>query len=268
MGTIRAEPSRATALAGAFTRWYRSSAGALGALLFPFRCPICGGTTEGESAAPFCEDCRKELIEASFGACPRCALSVGPWAITDGGCSVCRGQSLGFDAAVALGPYQGLVRQLCLTMKNGTHGWVAPWAGQLLAEVRPQLSIEVGAPGGVLVVPVPLHWRRFLGRRYNQSEEIGYGLALRLGLETSNVLRRVVHTEILALRGRDERVTLLRGAFRVRRRYASRVAGRTVLLVDDVLTSGATCGEAARTLKKAGAARVVAVVVGRAEGRL
>jgi predicted amidophosphoribosyltransferase len=124
----------------------------------------------------------------------------------------------------------------------------------------------MAAPGAV-VVPVPLHWRRFLARRYNQSEELAYGLARRLGLETGNVLRRVTHTPILARRGRVERAKLLRGVFQVRARRSGLVRGRTVLLVDDVLTTGATSGAAARALKRAGAARVVAVVVGRAEGR-
>jgi predicted amidophosphoribosyltransferase len=79
-------------------------------------------------------------------------------------------------------------------------------------------------------------------------------------------LRRVVATPALADRGRVERAELLRHAFHSR--IDARMRGRTVLLVDDILTTGATCGAAARALKKAGAKRVVAVVVGRAEGRV
>ena len=114
-------------------------------------------------------------------------------------------------------------------------------------------------------MPVPLHWRRRLERGYNQAEALADALARRLGLRSARPLRRVKATAILAGAGRTERLERLRGAFRARR--ARPLDGRTVLLVDDILTTGATCGSAARALKKAGAARVVAVVVARAEGR-
>jgi ComF family protein len=118
------------------------------------------------------------------------------------------------------------------------------------------------------VVPIPLHWRRWWARGYNQSDELADALASRLGLRTVRPLRRVRATPKLAGMGRVERARNLRGAFQIRRPWSGRLAGRTILLIDDVLTSGATCGAAARTLKRAGAARVVAVVVGRAEGRV
>ena len=87
----------------------------------------------------------------------------------------------------------------------------------------------------------------------------------RLGLRVARPLRRVKRTDRLAGAGRTERAERLRGAFRAR--TGPSLAGRTVLLVDDILTTGATCGSAARALKSAGAARVVAVVIARAEGK-
>jgi predicted amidophosphoribosyltransferase len=114
-------------------------------------------------------------------------------------------------------------------------------------------------------VPVPLHWRRRWQRGYNQAEALARGLAVRLALPVRQPLRRVVSTPHLAQIGRVERARVMRGAFRAERTPA--LAGRPVLLVDDILTTGATCGAAARALKRGGAARVVAVVIGRAEGR-
>jgi ComF family protein len=189
-------------------------------------------------------------------------MPVGPWADRRGGCSECRGRSLGFDAAIALGPYQGPIRDLCLRLKREANAWLAPWLAELLVEARPEVGREDGDPR---VVPVPLHWRRQWERGYNQADELARGLSRRLGLRKVHALRRVVATPVLARAGRTERARVMRQAFAPRR--PSSIAGRTVLLVDDILTTGATCGAAARALKRAGAKRVVAVVIARAEGR-
>src|SRR5262249_42340084 len=116
-----------------------------------------------------------------------------------------------------------------------------------------------------LVVPVPLHWRRHWDRGYNQAEAIARGLAKRLSLRVVPAIRRAEATPPLAELGPTARAEAMRGAFQARE--APEILGRTVILVDDVLTTGATCGAAARALKKAGAARVVAAVLARAEGR-
>jgi ComF family protein len=201
------------------------------------------------------------LLGASGAACERCAMPVGPFSDRRGGCSECRGRSLGFDRAIALGPYQGPIRQLCLELKQERNAWMAPWIMDVLIEARG----EVGrSPRDSWVVPVPLHWRRRLRRGYNQSEALADRLARRLGLPLSQSLRRVVATPPLARSGRAERARLLRDAFRAR--TSTSLKGRTVLLVDDILTTGATCGAAARALKRAGASQVVVVVIGRAEG--
>jgi ComF family protein len=214
---------------------------------------------------PFCDECRGKLLAAAGSACPRCALPVGPWARQDGGCSRCRGESLGFDAAIALGPYQEPIRELCLLLKHERNAWLARWLVDLLVEARVEVS---RLPKDAWVVPVPLHWRRRWERGYNQADELARRLAKRLGLKRTDALRRVVWTRPLALLGRVERTQVMRDAFQVRRGSKPALAGRMVVLVDDILTTGATCGAAARTLKKAGAARVTVVVVGRAEGKV
>ena len=162
------------------------------------------------------------------------------------------------------GAYEGPVRRVCLMLKRDRNAWLARWVAEVVAEGQvDRLKAEAGP--GACVVPVPLHWRRRLSRGYNQAEALAVGLGRALGLEVRSPLRRVVDTPRLALAGRSERARIIRGAFRTRRRADLR--GRTVLLVDDILTTGATSGAAARALKKAGAARVVAVVVARAEGK-
>lgn len=236
---------------------------AVDALACPRICPICDADADYSA---FCPPCRAELLEAAGPACPRCAMPVGPHALLAKGCSECRGRALGFDAAVALGPYQGPIRSLCLRLKHERDAWLARWVAALVAEARrPDLQAELAARPWV--VPVPLHWRKRLARGYNQAEALAQGLGRSWQLPVRSPLRRAVQTEALALMGRTERAKIMKDAFTVRRRFQSSLAGRTILLVDDILTSGATAGAASRALKRAGASRVVVVVVGRAEGR-
>jgi ComF family protein len=232
------------------------------ALVFSWTCPLCEAMG---SNGPFCTVCRQELLaqaaKTAHLACPRCAHSTGPFADLGGGCAACRGQSLGFDAALAFGPYEGAIRTLCLQLKHEQNAWLAPWLSDLLVQTRREAIAQL--PSDAWIVPVPLHWWRELRRGYNQSEALARGLARHLALPVRQPLRRALATHRLAAMGPTERREVMRSVFRVRRH--ARLSGRTVLLVDDVLTTGATCGAAARALKQAGVARVVAIVVGRTE---
>src|SRR5262245_21692613 len=94
-------------------------------------CQVCGSSRQ---VAPVCQDCRCEITAASGPACPRCALPPGPWRRAEDGCARCRGRSLGFDRALALGPYQGPIRSLALRLKREGNAWLAPWLADLLIE--------------------------------------------------------------------------------------------------------------------------------------
>ena len=242
----------------------RGRLGALAAtvdrLLFPMACQVCGG--DGLEGA-FCGECRRALLAARGPACPRCALPVGPHALIEGGCSKCRGRALGFDAALALGMYEGPVREICLKLKRGSNAWLARWTADLMFDAFGEALREQAACG---VTYVPLHWRRRFERGYNQAEAVAARLAKRLDLRLVRPLRRVRRTPKLSGIGRVERAELMRGAFRVK--HGAKLGGARVLLIDDVLTTGATCGAAARALRKAGASGVTAIVVARAEGRV
>jgi ComF family protein len=139
--------------------------------------------------------------------------------------------------------------------------------GEVLAEVLASLwasSAEAGfrqaAPE--VVIPVPLHWYRYWRRGYNQSEALARTLAGHLGIPCrTRWLRRVQSTPMQTLSSPDQRRANVRGAFAARSR--PELHGKTVLLVDDVLTTGTTASEAARTLRAAGAARIVVAVLAR-----
>lgn len=229
-------------------------------LVFPSSCEICG---EDGLPGPFCEGCRIELIEAAGRSCPRCALPVGPHVDLDGGCGECRRKSQGFDTAVALGVYQGPIRALCLAIKHESSAWLCAHLVDLLMDSRGELLRDAQA---LCVTAVPLHWRRRLSRGYNQADALADRLASRLNVPKVHALRRVVATPSLARLGRAERAELMRNAFVSKRTRAK--PGGVVILVDDILTTGSTCGAAARALKAAGAKRVIAAVIGRAEGRV
>ena len=228
-------------------------------VLFPLACQVCGldGLPE-----PYCSDCRRELLEAAGACCRRCAMPVGPHFDPERRCSECRGRSLGFDRAWALGPYQGPIRDACLLVKQAEEAWLIPWLAALLVEARGEAIRESGVDR---VVPVPAHWTRRMRRRHDQADELASSVARKLGLPLCRPLRRVKATTHLVGLSRTERAAELKDAFRVRRGFDCR--GWRVLLVDDILTSGATCGAAARALRKAGAAKVAVAVIGRAEGR-
>lgn len=235
---------------------------ALDALVFPSECLICEADSE---SGPLCPPCRGEVLEAArTPACPRCAMPLAAYEYTSRkeGCHSCHGRALGFDSAVALGPYDGPIRHLVLGLKKRSGTWLARWLSDLLMEARGDDLRNLRAE---LAVPVPLHWRRRLSRGHNQAEVLAERLARELHLECRNPLRRVRHTEKLAGKTPSERAALLRGAFSLRKPDLRFEGG--ILLVDDILTTGATCGSAARVLRKAGARPVVAVVIARASGR-
>jgi ComF family protein len=242
--------------------WLGALVDAVDALVFPWSCAVCGA--EGSGGA-FCVSCRAALREhsakAAASACPRCALPAGPYADLRGGCGDCRGRSLGFEAAIALGPYEGALRDLCLRMKHDRDAWLAPWLSDLWAEARGEAVERLALPLDAWVVPVPLHWWRHWERGYNQAEALARGLARRLDRPVRRPLRRAVDTKRLAELSVTERAREMRKAFRARKGRA--LEGRTILLVDDVLTTGATCSAAARALRRAGAGRVIVAVMAR-----
>jgi ComF family protein len=228
-------------------------------LLYPRVCWACAASMP-TTAAAFCDPCRAALTHTPFSSCPRCAANVGPHTNTDNGCPHCRGEHFAFAAAVRLGPYDNLLKESILRMKNQ--------AGEGLAEVLGEL-FAAHAEGDLrrlaadLVVPVPLHWRRRWARGYNQSEAVAYALAERLRLPClPRGMCRWRHTPMQHHQSSPTARRLnVKGAFRAR--PGAGFQGRTVLLVDDVMTTGSTMHEAAHTLKAAGAARVVVAVLAR-----
>jgi ComF family protein len=146
-------------------------------------------------------------------------------------------------------------------MKRPAYDALSVAMGELLLERRRERLAAIGAD---LIVPIPMFWRRRLGRGKNSPELLAKCLAKALGVPMRTVLVRRRNTLPQAGLAPPRRRQNVRGAFRVRRPDV--VKGIRILLVDDVLTTGATCSEAANVLKRAGAALVAVAVIARAQG--
>jgi ComF family protein len=230
-------------------------------LLYPGVCAVCQCPLPPDHPA-FCDVCRTALTHEPHSTCPRCAGTVGPFARLDTGCTHCRGVSFPFERVLRLGPYEGLLQEVILRLKHVNHDGLAERLGELWTE---HADAELRATGAAVVIPVPLHFRRLWQRGYNQSAALADGLAARLGLPCRpRWLRRIRHTPKQTEQTPAARRENVKGAFRASRGGA--LAGRSVLLVDDVMTTGSTVSEAARALRAAGAGRVVVAVLARAHG--
>lgn len=225
--------------------------------LLPPRCAVCGHELAGRAGdrpggAPVCPACA-----ATFGRDGARCLSCGaPGALVD--CTACRGRRQGWDGIVVLGAYADELRDAVLRAKRPTGERVAAALAALLVHRRRDV-LDAWSPD--VVVPVPMHWLRRAVRGTSAADEIARGVAAGLGLPCRRLLRRTRATPMQNTLPAGERRGNVRGAFRVR----GRLAGRRVLLVDDVTTTGATlaaCGEAAVS---AGAAAVYAAAVARAD---
>jgi ComF family protein len=163
---------------------------------------------------------------------------------------------------VAAYRYTGVGRDLLRTLKFHRRSELAPALGRALAaRVERELPDLVGACAVAVVAAVPIHWTRRLARGFNQAELIGRACARELGLPfEARALGRRRRTRALFTVKRGDRAEELEGAIRAR---SDLVAGRWVLLVDDIRTSGASLATCGRALRAAGAVRVDAAVVGR-----
>ncbi|MRX49277.1 ComF family protein [Paracoccus sp. S-4012] len=228
-------------------------------LIYPPQCPACD-TPVAEDGG-LCPGCWREAGFITGAACDACGSplpSPGEGAAGMLVCDDCMALARPWARGVAALRYSGTGRRLVLALKHGDRPDLAPLLGRWLADA-------VGAAEGAVVVPVPVHPRRLLRRRYNQAALIGAAVARRLGLaHRPSALRRLRHTPMQDHRSLADRFENQRGAIGVSLPDAARIAGRPVLLVDDVMASGATMAAAAEALTAAGAGPITAAVVARA----
>lgn len=175
-----------------------------------------------------------------------------------GQCGLCRRGLTGFDAAYSFGSYEGELRQLIHLFKYGRIQTLARPLGKLLLIALPrEKSFD-------LIVPMPLHWTKRWQRGFNQSELLAREVSRRWNVPLRRLVRRIRFTAAQAGLTNAKRRDNVAGAFRAR----NGAAGKRVLLIDDVMTTGATAGACALALKRAGAAHVTLLTLARVDRRL
>jgi ComF family protein len=236
----------------------RALAGGLIDLIFPPQA-LDGGArplTQGLTAEAWR---RIQFIEAPL--CDGCGTPF-EYAI-DSRCPACTAAPRAFDRARAACFYGEASRDLILQFKHADRTDLAPMFRAWLSRAAADLLAEADA-----LVPVPLHRGRLFRRRYNQAAELARPLARGSGAAyLADVLRRVRDTGSQAGRSGSGRRRNVQGAFKVPERLRLHVEGKRILVIDDVMTTGATAEACARALKRAGAVAVDVAVIARTGGR-
>ena len=234
-------------------------------IVFPAACRICERLLTRASRIPICDNCLGSFAPLPEKICVTCGRPLEAYPLREGEallCLACKTGQYEFDRARSYAVYEGALIRAIVLLKFEEMTPLGQWFGKRLAELvcrgREELAADV-------VVPVPLHRDRQRERGYNQADLIARPLARRLGLPCRSVLlvRTKPRPDKLHL-SLEERWSSVRGAFAAK--PGSRVDNLRVLLVDDVMTTGATLDACARALRQAGARTVIGLTVARALG--
>ena len=250
------QPSWHASWAARFTLGLRAALGRGLNVALPRLCPSCRDLVTDNGLCPAC------WSKVAFIAPPYCPRLGIPFAY-DPGPGILSMQAIAdppaFGRARAAVRYDDVARALVHAFKYGDRIDLAPLLGGWMARAGAELL-----DGADALVPVPLHWRRLWTRRFNQSAALAAAISRHCGVAVAHgALRRVKATQQQVGLSRSERAGNVQGAFRVAPAAKAEIAGRRMILVDDVLTSGATADACARALLRAGAAEVDVLVLAR-----
>lgn len=249
----RTETSRLQLAPSGSRRWF----GAALDVFFPPQCKLCSILASDGLHDGLCQTCEEDFPSFSTSTCPRCSRPLGEH-VDSKNCPDCVRFNYRFRRTFAIGSYTDGLRDLIHGAKYKKSISSAIILGQRLATHLEPIDLA-----GFVVVSVPMHWWGRLRRTYNQADIIASVLARRLKLSyIPQWLKQVRSTPSQVGLTAGQRQVNVQGSFALARR--ARVKGRRILLVDDVMTTGATCNEATRVLLKGGARQVWVATAARA----
>ncbi|MEM9966609.1 MAG: ComF family protein [Pseudomonadota bacterium] len=226
--------------------------------IYPPRCLTCGTTVAADYS--LCGACWRDTSFIGGTVCDACGVPL-PGSDTQeiSHCDQCLVHPPIWAKGRAAVLYRDTGRKLVLALKHGDRQEIAQTGALWMAKHAASLITSQ-----TLIAPVPLHWQRMIKRRYNQSALLAHALARRLDKPwCPDLLQRFRRTRSLDDLGRVERTEVVRNAIRVHPRRRHRLIGRPLLLVDDVMTSGATLAVCARACREAGSGPVCVVTLAR-----
>lgn len=226
-------------------------------VLYPPRCLACGVVVDSDHG--LCSACWRDTPFVDGLCCDLCGVPLPGHSDVAVQCDDCLTVARPWNQGRAALEYRDIGRKLVLGLKHGDrHDIVRPAARWMARVARPILRPDM------LIAPVPLHWLRLLRRKYNQSALLANALARETGLACCpDLLLRHRHTPVLDGKGREARFATLDAAITLHPRRRHRIAGRAVLIVDDVMTSGATLAATAEACRAGGASHVAVLVLAR-----
>ena len=236
--------------------------------VYPPCCRLCSGELPdrdlgGSSSVPFCADCRAELVKTHGLACLKCGASIGPYLDPTLPCTFCRNETFAFDRVIRLGVYDESLRTACIRGKSSGSEPLSAALAELLWDLEHDVLTHAGVD---VVMPVPHHWLKRFITPHNAAETLAAVWANRLKVPlATHILRKRRWTRPQARLPPSERRINLRNAFGTT--AVEGLKGATVLLADDVMTTGTTAHEISRVLLNAGAAKVIVAVIARGLGR-
>ncbi len=220
-----------------------------------YNCIICGREIKGGNRYGMCVRCMSELVYIGY-PCKKCGK---PLNIDTDYCLMCQNNERHFNRVYSALEYSGKTERMIYDLKFGGKKYKAKYLSALLADLLLNEGLRVD-----FVVAMPLHERRLKERGYNQAALLAESLASRLGLPIRQCIERVKETQMQAKTSGQDRISNVRDAFVA----VDSCKGKRVLLVDDVLTTGATMSEAAKALKKAGAIEVIGITLANVRDKL
>lgn len=228
-------------------------------LIYPPRCTICSANVDQDFG--LCGPCWRDTPFISGLCCDLCGV---PLPGDDTGqpefCDDCLKNDRPWRRGRATLLYKDNGRKLVLALKHGDRQDVVRPAATWMARAAQPLLVD-----GMLIAPIPLHWTRLLKRRFNQSALLARGLSAETGLaHCPDLLIRPHRTRSLGGLDHDARFSTLTNAIEVHPKRRHRLVGRSILLIDDVMTSGATLGAATEVCMSAGAKDVSILTLARA----